>query len=31
MISQIIFDYGTIIDIGLNKDLRLSGSSDRPA
>ena len=31
MISQITELSGTIIDIGLNKDFKLSGNSDLPA
>jgi hypothetical protein len=26
-----MFDYGTIIEIGLNNDFKLSGNSERPA
>ena len=31
MISQIISFSGTIIEIGLNSDFKLSGNSERPA
>lgn len=31
MISQIIVDSGTIIEMGLKRDFKLSGSSERPA